>query len=92
MAIRQAHVWVSGRVQGVFFRHATQEEAVRRGLRGWVRNLRDGRVEAVIQGEEKVVDGMVQWCHQGPPAAWVRNMDVEWEEPELDLKGFRVTY
>jgi acylphosphatase len=92
MTIRQAHVWISGRVQGVFFRHSTQEEGVRRGLRGWVRNLRDGRVETVIQGEERDVEGMVQWCHQGPPGAWVRNGDVEWEEPESDLVGFRVTY
>ena len=92
METRRAHVWITGRVQGVFFRHSTQEEAVRRGLRGWVRNLPDGRVEAVIQGEAEAVDGMVQWCHSGPPGAWVRDVDMTWEDSEPDIKGFRVTY
>jgi acylphosphatase len=92
MLVRQAHVWISGRVQGVFFRHCTHDEAVRRGLRGWVRNLPDGRVEAVFQGDEVALQDMVQWCHLGPPAAWVRDVTLVWEEPDPGLGGFRVTY
>jgi len=92
MEERRAHVWIRGRVQGVFFRHYTQEEALRRGLRGWVRNLPDGRVEAVFQGKEEDIEGMILWCHRGPPLAFVRDVEVSWEEPDPDLKGFRVAY
>ncbi len=65
---------------------------MRRGLRGWVRNLHDGRVEAVFQGEEGDLEGMVKWCHRGPPAAWVRDVELIWEEPDPDMQGFRVGY
>jgi acylphosphatase len=92
MAIKQAHVWIAGRVQGVLFRHHTQEEAIRRRLKGWVRNLYDGRVEAVFQGEEGDLGGMVQWCHRGPPAAWVQDVELVWEEPDPNMTGFRVQY
>jgi len=92
MEKKQAHVWVSGRVQGVFYRHTTHEEAVRRGLTGWVRNLRDGRVEAVFQGERSHVEDMVQWCHRGPSGAWVKDVQLVWEEPDPAVGGFRVTY
>jgi acylphosphatase len=88
----QAHVWISGRVQGVFFRHNTQQQAMWRGLRGWVRNLQDGRVEALFQGDRARVEEMVQWCHQGPPGAWVREVEVIWERPEPDICGFRIAY
>jgi acylphosphatase len=89
---RQAHVWISGRVQGVFFRHRTREEALKRGLRGWVRNLRDGRVEAVFQGNHQEIQGMLEWCHHGPPSAWVDDVHIAWEESSPDIKGFQVTY
>jgi acylphosphatase len=78
----RAHVWVQGRVQGVSFRAYAQHEAVRLGLRGWVRNLPDRRVEAVFEGQREAVDQMVQWCHRGSPLAQVTRVTVEWEDPD----------
>lgn len=90
MAEKRAHVFVSGRVQGVSFRYYTTQEAQRKGVAGWVRNLMDGRVEAIFQGDEQAVEHMVDWCHQGSPAARVHDVDVSWEVPVDDLSGFRV--
>ncbi|MDR9403474.1 MAG: acylphosphatase [Halothece sp. Uz-M2-17] len=78
----RAHVYISGKVQGVGYRLSTQSEAVKLGIKGWVRNVFDGSVEAVFEGEQKAVDQMIQWCHQGPPAAVVKNVQVEYETPE----------
>lgn len=88
----QAHVWISGRVQGVFFRYNTQQQAQARGLKGWVRNLPDGRVEAVFQGEPERVKEMLQWCNKGPSGAWVKEVEVIWEAPEQNISGFRISY
>jgi len=87
----RAHVWVSGRVQGVAFRAYTVDEAAARGLNGWVRNAPDGRVEAVFEGERTTVEAMVAWCREGPPAARVSSVEVVWEEPK-DEAGFVVRY
>ncbi len=81
MARKRAHVWVSGEVQGVFFRDSTRAEAGRAGVRGWVRNLPDGRVEAVFEGEEPAVRRLVTWSYQGPRQARVEQVEVRWEEP-----------
>lgn len=78
----RAHVWVSGRVQGVFFRASTVDEATGSGVAGWVRNTPDGRVEAVFEGRESAVEAMVAWCRTGPPAARVSSVEVVWEEPK----------
>lgn len=78
----RAHVYVSGRVQGVFYRATTRDEARSRGLVGWVRNLDDGRVEAVFEGPRPAVEGMVEWCHEGSPQARVSDVEVEYGEPE----------
>jgi len=78
----QAHVLVSGRVQGVGFRMATYDMAQELGLNGWVRNLADGCVEAVFEGSKDVVDKMVHWCHQGSRAAVVKDVTVEYKAPE----------
>ncbi|HEY9907574.1 MAG TPA: acylphosphatase [Thermosynechococcaceae cyanobacterium] len=87
MAQIRAHVWVSGKVQGVGYRLATWEQATQAGVRGWVRNLPDGRVEAVFEGAEDPVEDLVAWCQQGAEAAVVRNVEIEYEEPE-GLEGF----
>lgn len=79
--VTRAHVWVSGVVQGVFFRAAAAEEARRLGLSGWVRNLSDGRVEAVFEGPEDRVRRAVGWAHRGPSHAVVERVDIEWEDP-----------
>ncbi|WP_029075432.1 acylphosphatase [Kaistia adipata] len=89
MAVRTVHVMISGRVQGVGYRAWTADEAVARGLSGWVRNRRDGGVEAVFSGQAATVDAMVAACSGGPPLAAVRAVDAE--ERELAEEGaFRV--
>jgi len=85
----RAHVYVSGQVQGVNFRGATQEEAERLGLNGWVRNLQDGRVEAVFEGDPETVRQMIDWCESGPSSAEVTDVTVEQEEPAGE-SGFEV--
>jgi len=90
--IVRAHVYISGRVQGVFFRASTWEEAKRLGLRGYVRNLPDGRVEAVFEGDEEKVRKAIEWCRHGPPLAIVEKVEVEWEEPKGDFDDFVVLY
>ncbi len=87
--VTRRRVTVDGRVQGVGFRQSCADAARRRKLSGWVRNRRDGRVEAVFQGPASVVADMVEWCRRGPPAARVDRLDVQVEEPEA-LAGFRV--
>jgi len=90
MAARtRAHVFVSGRVQGVFFRATTRDQASDRDVDGWVRNLEDGRVEAVFEGPEDAVEAMVEFCHEGSDAARVENVETSWEEPR-DEDGFRI--
>jgi acylphosphatase len=79
---KRAHVWIRGRVQGVFYRASTQRQALELGVRGWVRNLSDGRVEAWLEGDEPAVEAMLGWCRRGPPAAVVTDVEVEWGEPE----------
>jgi acylphosphatase len=85
----RAHVFISGMVQGVFFRQETRRRATSLGCAGWVRNREDGRVEAVFEGPEEAVEEMVRWCRQGPDSAEVRDVDVHDEDPE-GLEGFRV--
>ena len=92
MDISQAHVWISGRVQGVFFRHYTRVEALTRGLRGWVRNLPDSRVEAVFQGDKRSVEGMIQWCQAGPALATVKDVKSIWEQADQDFQDFEIRY
>lgn len=88
--MKRAHVFISGRVQGVFFRAETLRTALRLGLAGWVRNREDGSVEALFEGEDESVDQMLAWCRQGPPHARVDRVDMAEEPWSGDLKGFRV--
>ena len=89
MSRTRAHVFVSGRVQGVYFRATTREEAREAGVDGWVRNLPDGRVEAVFEGPEDAVEAMVEFCHEGSPAATVEDVEIEHGESE-GIEGFEV--
>ncbi len=86
----RAHVYVSGDVQGVFFRDSTRQKAEQLGLSGWVKNLPDGRVEALFEGPSDKVRGMVRWCEEGPSHADVDNVDVEFDVAQEDLPGFEV--
>ncbi|MHA1580763.1 MAG: acylphosphatase [Candidatus Freyarchaeota archaeon] len=88
----RAHVYVSGRVQGVFFRSYTKDEADSRGVTGWVRNLSDGRVEAVFEGEKEKVEEMIQFCKRGPPAARVSGVEVTFEDYTGEFKKFSIRY
>jgi acylphosphatase len=91
--IVRAHIRVSGRVQGVFFRQTTAREAEQiGGVTGWVRNRADGDVEAVIEGEREQVDRLIAWCHHGPPASRVDNVSVSWEEPTGEFARFGIEY
>lgn len=85
----RAHVFVTGTVQGVYYRANTRETARERGVAGWVRNLEDGRVETVFEGDETDVEAMVEWCHTGSPRASVDDVEVEYEDPE-GLEGFEI--
>ncbi len=85
----RAHVWVSGRVQGVYFRAYAEDEAAFRRVAGWIRNAPDGRVEAIFEGSPGAVEAITRWCHRGSPAADVTSVDVTWEAPRGE-RGFRI--
>lgn len=80
---------ITGRVQGVFFRQGTLEKANALGITGWVRNLSSGEVECVICGEEKAIEAMIAWLHQGPNAARVEQVDIN-EERASEYADFRI--
>lgn len=86
----RARVVVSGRVQGVFFRYTMAQEAQRWQVKGWVRNCPEGTVEAMLEGEKEKVEGLISWCHQGPPGAVVRKVEVEWQECPEEFASFSI--
>jgi acylphosphatase len=86
----RVHVLISGKVQGVFFRARTIERAVRLGVTGWIRNLPDGRVEAVFEGEKEAVDALVEFCRKGPIGAVVTGVDLQWDPFTGEFKDFKV--
>ncbi len=88
----RARVIIEGRVQGVFFRHHTQEMAFRLGVKGWVKNRRNGSVEAVFEGDRQRVEQIIQWCHQGPSEARVTEVRLNWEIYAGEFEDFSVTY
>jgi acylphosphatase len=92
MSDARARLFIEGMVQGVFYRAFTRSVAQTLGLRGWVRNLYDGRVEAVFEGKKQIIEQAIQECFSGPPGARVTNVEVKWEEFQGDLKGFSVRY
>jgi acylphosphatase len=85
---KKIHVLISGKVQGVWYRASTQKKALSLGLHGWVRNLKDGRVEMVAQGEEAQLQALLVWCKRGPELARVKNLDVQWSPTLESLQGF----
>ena len=87
----RVRVLISGRVQGVFFRESTKRRAMELGVNGWVRNLRDGRVEAVFEGDEGDVKRMIEWCRRGPELAVVERVEIIREEPKGET-GFTIRY
>jgi acylphosphatase len=91
--MNRVHVFISGRVQGVFFRANTRKKALDLGVTGWVKNLRDGRVEAVFEGKKSAVENIVEWCHDGPPHSKVTEVNEDWsEEPTGEFVSFSIRY
>jgi acylphosphatase len=88
--MKRVHLFVSGRVQGVFFRAHTRDLAQKLGLSGFVRNLPDGRVEVVAEGPEEKLQELIEFCYRGPPLAHVTHVEIHWEEPTGEFRGFSV--
>ncbi|MGQ9565845.1 MAG: acylphosphatase [Candidatus Bathyarchaeales archaeon] len=88
----RAHVFISGRVQGVFFRDETRRQAIKHKVTGWVRNKSDGRVEAVFEGEQEDVEKLVEFCRKGPSYAKVTNVEVTPEMFVGEFKDFRIRF
>lgn len=86
----RAHVFISGSVQGVFFRLETRYRAMRRNIAGWVRNTSDGRVEAIFEGEKEDVEKLIDFCRKGPSGARVTKVDVQWEEYTEEFRDFQI--
>ena len=86
----RAHVFIRGKVQGVYFRQNTKQAATRRGVTGWVRNLPDGRVEAIFEGYNADVNEVIEWCHVGPAKAKVEDVDVRFEKYTGELANFTI--
>ena len=87
----RADLLISGRVQGVFYRASAQQEAMRLGLAGEIRNLPDGRVEAVVEGPKERIEEFIEWCKRGPPAAEVEHVRVQWSAARGEFRTFMVT-
>jgi acylphosphatase len=92
MTKKRAHVWIRGRVQGVFFRAYTRDAASKEKVKGWVRNLPDGRVEAVFEGDEENVDRILAWCHNGSPLSRVDHLEVQEEPYRGEFDDFGINY
>jgi len=88
----RSHLFISGRVQGVFFRRWSQINAEKFKVNGFVRNLSDKRVEMVLEGEKERVEKMINWAKRGPIFAKVEKIDINWEEYKGEFKGFEIRY
>lgn len=80
--LKGVHLIAHGKVQGVWFRAGTQEQALQLGLCGWVKNCQNGTVEIHAEGEKKILEQFINWCRIGPPAAKVSTLDIEWVESQ----------
>ncbi len=87
---KRAHIFVSGKVQGVFFRDTTRKKASSLGLSGYVKNLPDGRVEIVAEGGREKIEDLISWADDGPPLAFVEDVKVRWEDPENSFLDFQI--
>ena len=90
--MKTVKVVIHGRVQGVWFRATTKSQAEKQGVHGWVRNTDDGKVEAVFQGDDEVVDGMVDWCHQGSSLSKVAKIESTVIDTDEIFDDFHVRY
>lgn len=88
----RVHVIISGKVQGVWYRASTKQMADQIGITGWVRNTSEGNVEAIFEGEKKLINEMIEWCNQGPPLAKVDNVTIKKMENEKNFDSFMIKY
>jgi len=89
---KRVHIFVSGLVQGVFFRAETRAKARELGLFGWVRNLRDGKVEILAEGEKEKLEKLIDWAKMGPDSARIDDIQVKWEEYKGEFNDFDIKY
>ena len=92
MSKERVHAIIHGRVQGVFFRASTQEKAIELGLTGWVRNIADGKVELLAEGEKEKLEKLIDWCRIGPKHAQVMDVETRWEPYAGQYKEFTINY
>jgi acylphosphatase len=90
--LARAQVFISGRVQGVFYRARTRDQALARGLTGWVRNLPDGRVAAVFEGDREQIEAVLAWCRTGPSYAAVDEVHIDWQPHRGEFADFSIRY
>ncbi len=90
--IKRAHLFVSGKVQGVFFRANTKDVAIDHGLSGWAKNCLDGSVEVILEGNADQVERVINWCRKGPAAAQVADVEIKWEKPTGEYDAFSIRY
>lgn len=88
----RVHLKIRGKVQGVFYRASTRQKGIELGLKGYAKNLEDGSVEVLAEGEKDKIDQLVQWCRQGPPRAQVIQMEETVEEYRGEWKDFSIHY
>jgi len=88
----RTHVFISGKVQGVFFRENTRKKALELNVFGFVRNLQDGRVEAIIEGEKDKVGKLIEWMKKGPSLARVDNIEINFEDYQGEFKNFEIRF
>ena len=88
----RVHLLVSGNVQGVFYRANTRRVASELGLKGWVRNLQDGRVEIIAEGRKNALDRLIEFCRKGPEGSSVEDIHLEWEKPSNEFSSFEVRF
>ena len=88
----RVNIFVSGLVQGVFFRAQTKAKAEELGLFGWVRNLPDGRVEILVEGEKEKLEKLIEWAKRGPELAKVNGLEINWQEYQGEFKNFEIRY
>lgn len=81
---------IKGRVQGVFFRYKTQQEAQKLGLNGWVKNNGDGSVEILAEGDKDKLEELIEWCKEGPRSAQVEKVEVKWQKYVGEFEGFEI--
>jgi acylphosphatase len=92
MKMVRAHIFISGKVQMVLFRDTMTRKANRFKVRGWVRNLTDSRVEAVLEGEKEKVEALIGWARKGPFLSRVDNIDLDWEKYQGEFNNFKIRY